>query len=105
MSRVSTHVLDTTRGRPAAGIIVKLFHAGRLIGSSVTDADGRCPNLLPGGFPLHPGAYRLLFEVATYFPDGFYPEVSVSFQVNEDTRHYHVPLLISAFGYTTYRGS
>jgi 5-hydroxyisourate hydrolase len=105
MSTISTHVLDTASGQPAAGIEVRLFEAGREIGRGVTDAQGRCSSLLPPGSVLSPGEFRLVFSVAARFPDGFYPEVAVSFLVRDVAAHYHVPLLISPFGYTTYRGS
>ena len=98
-------MLDTANGRPAAGIKVHLFLSGEAIGSGATDGDGRLRALLPEGAALIPGNYRLLFEVADYFPHGFYPEVSISFAVPDAAAHYHVPLLISPFGYTTYRGS
>jgi 5-hydroxyisourate hydrolase len=101
MSTISTHVLDTTTGQPAAHIGVRLFQADREIAHAVTDANGRC--ILPP--ELAPGVFRLLFDIASRFPDGFYPEVSISFIVRDAAAHYHVPLLISPFGYTTYRGS
>ncbi|MFZ0589826.1 MAG: hydroxyisourate hydrolase [Bryobacteraceae bacterium] len=105
MSGISTHVLDTARGRPAAGIKVYLFSSDAAIGSGITDEDGRLRGLLPDGATLKPGSYRMLFEIGDYFPQGFYPEISVSFAVQDDAAHYHVPLLISPFGYTTYRGT
>lgn len=105
MSGISTHVLDTTNGRPAAGIEAQLYLADEPIGSGVTDRDGRIRNLLQEGALLKPGSYRMLFKIADYFPQGFYPEVSISFVVRDTAAQYHVPLLISPFGYTTYRGS
>ena len=105
MSGVSTHILDTANGRPAAGIKVLLFQSNEVIGSGVTDRDGRLQALLPERARLKPGAYRIVFEIADYFPDGFYAEVNVTFLVRDEMAHYHVPLLISPFGYTTYRGS
>jgi 5-hydroxyisourate hydrolase len=105
MSGISTHVLDVARGCPAAGIRVRLFFSDAAIGSGVTDQDGRLRNLLPEGATLKPGSYRILFEIGNYFPQRFYPEVSVSFAVRDDAAHYHIPLLISPFGYTTYRGT
>jgi 5-hydroxyisourate hydrolase len=106
MSTISTHVLDTAFGRPAAGVGVTLVDAqGAAVGSAVTDADGRAR-----GFTgtLIAGSYRLRFDVASYFRDSarecFYDEVVVSFHV-DGAGHYHVPLLVSPFGYTTYRGS
>jgi 5-hydroxyisourate hydrolase len=105
MSGISTHVLDTSRGKPAANVRVRLFHRDVEIGSAVTSEDGRCPALLPKGTTLLPGAHRLTFEIGSYFENGFYPEVTVCFEVRDAAAHYHVPLLISPYGYTTYRGS
>jgi 5-hydroxyisourate hydrolase len=113
MSAITTHVLDTARGRPAAGIPVALEgRTGRewlAIGTGVTDTDGRCRTLLAPGAALVAGIYRLTFDTASYFAsDGvqsFYPEVRVTFEVRDPQQHYHVPLLISPYGYTTYRGS
>ena len=105
MNHLSTHVLDTSRGKPAAGVPARLYHADRLINSQFTDADGRCQNLLPDGMVLAAGTYRIVFDVAAYFPDGLYPDVTISFKVQAGAAHYHIPLLLSPFGYTTYRGS
>ncbi|MBV9084047.1 MAG: hydroxyisourate hydrolase [Acidobacteriaceae bacterium] len=105
MSGISTHLLDTAAGRPACGVAVRLFHYDEEIAHGTTDDDGRCPALLPNDAVLHPGIYRIVFDVAGKFPDGFYPEITVSFRVDDTSAHYHVPLLVSPFGYTTYRGS
>jgi 5-hydroxyisourate hydrolase len=113
MSALTTHVLDTARGRPAAGVAVTLYRSGDggwiLLGHGVTDADGRCRNLLASDAPLAAGRYRLSFETGAWFhADGleaFHPHVDITFDVRESGQHYHVPLLISPFGYTTYRGS
>ena len=105
MSGISTHVLDTAAGRHAAGIAVQLWRDGTQIGSAVTDEGGRCAALLPADAVLLPGPYELVFEVAEYFPNGLYPEVAITFRVSEVTSHYHIPLLLSPFGFTTYRGS
>ncbi|HEX6197380.1 MAG TPA: hydroxyisourate hydrolase [Jiangellaceae bacterium] len=104
MSTVTTHVLDTSRGRPAAGVPVALEDAdGNGIGSGATDADGRINDLGPDDLPS--GTYRLLFGTAAYLGDDtFYPEVTVTFRVTAG-EHHHVPLLLSRYGYTTYRGS
>ena len=103
MSSLSTHVLDTARGRPAAGVPVRLLDgSGAGLDEGVTDADGRIGSL---GGELAPGTYTLRFEVTAYQPDGFYPEVAVTFAVSEGEDHYHVPLLLSPYGYSTYRGS
>jgi 5-hydroxyisourate hydrolase len=102
---ISTHILDTAAGRPAANVRVVLFQGERQIASGVTDANGRCAALLAEGSELEAGTYRLSFEVGSYFPASFYPEVNVTFSVRDAKQHYHVPLLISPFGFTTYRGS
>ena len=112
MPGISTHVLDTARGRPAEGVEAVLEHlddeGGREIGHGRTDADGRIRDLL-GGAPLHPGVYRLTFDTGSYFggrgEDAFYPEVAIVFAVRDAEQHHHVPLLLSPFGYSTYRGS
>ncbi len=107
MSHVTTHVLDSSVGRPAPGIEVELQdHAGSLIATGVTDADGRVATLGPDS--LEPGPYRLVFATAPYFAatgtPTFYPRVTLDFTV-ADGGHYHVPLLLSPFAYSTYRGS
>lgn len=113
MSAITTHVLDTARGRPAAGLPVTLeAEAGstwKLLGRGVTDADGRLRDLLPASTPLAAGTYRLTFDTAAYFLaqnlEAFYPEVRIVFAVRDAQQHYHVPLLLSPFGFSTYRGS
>ena len=114
MSAITTHVLDTSRGRPASGVPVRLeiqTETGdwQTLGGGATDADGRCKNLLPSGVALAAATYRLTFETAIYFDahgaTGFYPQVSVVFVVRDATQHHHVPLLLNPFGYSTYRGS
>ena len=114
MSAITTHVLDTSRGRPAEGVPVRLETltgegGWRELGSGTTDADGRLKDLLPARRKLSAGAYRLTFDTSTYFVyhgvTSFYTEVSVTFFVADASQHYHVPLLLSPFGYTTYRGS
>jgi 5-hydroxyisourate hydrolase len=112
MSGLTTHVLDTARGLPAVGMRVDV-HTSRdggwvEVGGGVTNADGRVPGLLPDG-PLAAGTYRLTFGTGAWFEaqgiEGFYPEVSVVCAIDDPTRHYHVPLLISPFAFSTYRGS
>jgi len=107
-SPITTHVLDTARGVPAVGLPVALSRqvAGdwQLLGQGVTDADGRAANLLPTGHLLQAGRYRLTFGVAAY-QASFFPEVVVCFEISDTSRDYHVPLLLSPFGYSTYRGS
>lgn len=112
MSGVSTHVLDTARGLPAAGIAVTLEAAAgtdwRELAAGTTDADGRVPGLLPGGFPAA-GDYRLRFATGPYFrrtgDPVFYPEVVIHVRTDTPGGKYHLPLLLSPFGYSTYRGS
>ncbi|MDQ6818747.1 MAG: hydroxyisourate hydrolase [Actinomycetota bacterium] len=99
MSSISTHVLDTAHGRPAAGVPVTLSRDGAVIGRGITDADGR----LRVVERTQAGAHRITFDTAAL--STFYPEVSIDFVVAGDAEHYHVPLLISPFGYSTYRGS
>jgi len=107
-SPITTHVLDTARGRPAAGLGVTLGRwSGETwtpLGDGRTDADGRALTLLAPGAVLEPGTYRLTFAVGAW-QDGFFPEVAISFRVVDPAQHYHVPLLLSPFGYSTYRGS
>ena len=111
---ISTHVLDTALGLPAAGVAVTLERVEArdravFIAQGVTDADGRVPALVPVESSVGAGAYRLSFDVTPYFAvtqrTSFYSEISVTFTVGDDARHYHVPLLLSPFGYSTYRGS
>jgi len=113
MSPITTHVLDTMRGRPASDVPVILETrrdaAWRQVGHGRTDADGRLRTLLPEGDPAPPGIYRLTFDTAAYFAaadlQSFYPRVVIEFIVVSGETHYHVPLLLSPFGYTTYRGT
>ena len=110
---ISTHILDTHLGRPAANVPVTL---ARTIGSEWvpihvdrTDADGRCQQLLPRDQPLQPGTYRIHFATAEYYAQqgvhGLYPFVEIVFLVTSSDQHFHIPLLLTANGYTTYRGS
>lgn len=112
MSGITTHVLDTGRGRPATGVPVTLERADAqgswtLLGAGKTDADGRLRSLLT----TSPGSatYRLTFDTGPYFAAGgvatFYPQVVITFCTTDADAHYHVPLLLNAFGYSTYRGS
>jgi 5-hydroxyisourate hydrolase len=112
-SPITTHVLDTSLGRPAAGVAIELYRiaadgGARLLGRGETDADGRLAGLLPAR-PIEAGRYRLDFAVGAYFAASgrasLYPAVSILFEVAEPAAHYHIPLLISPFGYSTYRGS
>jgi 5-hydroxyisourate hydrolase len=111
MSTLSTHVLDAASGQPAAGVRVALDRrdgdAWRPLGEGVTDDDGRVRDLAADG--LGAGVHRLVFATGEYFAatgqTGFYPEVSVVFEVTGTGRHYHVPLLLSPYAFSTYRGS
>lgn len=111
-SPLTTHVLDTSTGRPARGVAVCLWRREadglRELARAVTNDDGRVPELLAEG-ALVAGVYRLGFATSAYFAaDGrpcFYPEVNIDFEVTATTEHHHVPLLLSPFGYATYRGS
>jgi 5-hydroxyisourate hydrolase len=114
MSGISTHVLDTARGVPAIDLPVKLEwqdSAGhwQLLATTATDQDGRCPQLSPAGSNLQAGHYRLIFDTERYFASqkihGLYPSVQITFAVRAGEAHFHIPLLLSAYGYTTYRGS
>lgn len=113
MSSISTHVLDTSRGRPAENVAITLEFldggAFRELGRGATDADGRLRALLPAGHPLQAGVYRLTFAVGAYHDAlgvaGFYPEVTISFEIRDPAQHHHVPLLLNPYGYSTYRGS
>jgi 5-hydroxyisourate hydrolase len=103
---ISTHVLDTVTGRPAAGIAVRLFAGEDLLAEGVTDRDGRC-RLTEGATGV--GTHRLVFATGQWFAeqdrDAFYPEVALTFVVQEPADHHHVPLLLAPFAYSTYRGS
>jgi 5-hydroxyisourate hydrolase len=113
MSQITTHVLDTSKGKPAAGIAIvleELTKSNHWIGrgKGETNADGRLPDLLASEVKLDRGIYRLLFDTASYFKiqgiQSFYPSVMITFEVT-DHAHYHVPLLLNPYGYSTYRGS
>lgn len=112
MSKITTHVLDVSRGRPAAGVPVILESqlvsgSWKELGRATTDSDGRVKTLLSG--PLELGTYRLTFETDSYFVqrniESLYPQVTIVFEVRNTQEHYHIPLLLSPFGYSTYRGS
>ena len=132
MSSLSTHALDTATGHPAKGLPLMLeyqpdaqawkqYCQDRLAGhesskpvwqtlaKGVTNADGRCPELLAAGTVIQPGLYRMDFDTASYFQQqgvtGFYPLVQVIFEITASNEHYHIPLLLSPYGYSTYRGS
>lgn len=112
MSQITTHILDTSRGCPAAGVLISLEKpAGNTwekIASGMTNADGRIPNLMSPSEILPPGRYVMVFGTEAYFKNlglaTFYPDIRIEFLVS-DSSHYHIPLLLNPFGYSTYRGS
>ena len=113
MSQITTHVLDTSKGKPAQGVHITLEKPNAdgswtELGKGETNADGRLPDLLAGETKLTPGIYRLVFDTASYFKaqgiKAFYPSVTIAFETT-DGSHYHVPLLLNPYGYSTYRGS
>jgi len=111
LGQITTHVLDTSVGKPGRGIKIALFGTGEdsgCIATGITNADGRIPDLLPRGRVLKNGLYKMIFRVGDYYKskqiDSFYPVVEIQFELSDHT-HYHIPLLISPFGYSTYRGS
>lgn len=104
---ITTHVLDLSRGCPAARIPVELDlfitgHGWREVGRGLTTTEGRIQDF---GEPAAPGLYRLSFDLASYLPEAFFPSIAITFDVRDAADHYHVPLLVSRFGYSTYRGS
>lgn len=113
-SQITTHILNTSQGRPAEGVQVELEMLGadgrfEHLGTGTTDADGRVQNLLSPTHMLERGNYRLRFASGDYFARygiaTFYPSVEILFHISNTTEHYHVPLLLNPFGYSTYRGS
>jgi 5-hydroxyisourate hydrolase len=113
MSAITTHILDLALGKPAASVPVELSilrdGSYAALGAGQTDSDGRLRTLLPQGAPLEAGIYRIKFDTSAYFASSgtksFYPWVEVTFEVTNSTAHYHVPLLLSPYGYSTYRGT
>ena len=113
MSQITTHILDTSLGKPAEGITIELFSFAddqwNLIGNGITDNDGRVINLLGQDIILAANTYKLKFRTEPYFKsqkrECFYPYVEIIFTVIDDSTHYHVPLLLNPYGYSTYRGS
>lgn len=113
MSQITTHVLDTAIGKPATGIDLTLSqfinNEWKLLGGGTTDSDGRVADLLPADKILGAGRYKVLFVTESYFKNqkvnAFYPYAEVVFDISGDGEHYHIPLLLSPFGYSTYRGS
>jgi 5-hydroxyisourate hydrolase len=117
MGKLSTHVLDTAHGRPAAGVAVELFfiqgHARTLLASTATNADGRCDKPLLEGEALQAGQYELVFAAGDYFAaqgvalpsPRFVDRVTIAFGVADPSQNYHVPLVVTPWSYSTYRGS
>lgn len=113
MSGLTTHILDTMHGRPAAGVRLRLSRDGEPVMSAVTNLDGRVDGPLLTGDQLAPGRYRLAFDIGEYYRDlgvalpepAFLDVVVIDFGVADTASHYHVPLLVSPYGYSTYRGS
>ena len=112
MSQITTHILDTSRGMPASGVTVTLYHFHNHgwdeIATDVTNMDGRVSELLPATLVLEAGNYKMRFDTKEYFDHfgvaSFYPFVEVVFSIDHE-KHYHIPLLLNPFGYSTYRGS
>ncbi len=113
MSQITAHILDTTRGLPAQNVPIALFaqQAGdwQELASGVTNSDGRIVGLLADNVKLPAGVYRMHFATAVYFKAnneaGFYPYIEIVFEIDESGSHYHIPLLLTGYGYSTYRGS
>ena len=113
MSAITTHILDISTGVPALGVPVvlerQIENGWEIIGEGETDDDGRLRDLLDSDFSLQAGNYRLVFDAESYFQknksEGFYAQITIAFVVRDAAQHYHVPLLLSPFGYSTYRGS
>ena len=109
---ITTHVLDTAAGRPGTSIAIELERADKnlwtLVGGGITDEDGRLRTLTQAG-PIQPGIYRIRFQTGAYFAaqgiTGFFPVVEIQFTVVDGAQHYHVPLLLSPYSFSTYRGS
>jgi len=112
MSQITTHILDTSIGKPASGVGIHLQKPTKEgwenLASGSTSSDGRISNLLEDEVKLHPGIYSIIFDVAEYFANigvkSFYPSIRITFEIFDDS-HYHIPLLLNPFGYSTYRGS
>jgi 5-hydroxyisourate hydrolase len=112
MSQLTTHILDTTKGKPAQGVSIVLYQQKNNdwteLAKGITNADGRIPNFLPKETLVEPGIYKMKFEVKAYFDKegiaSLYPYVEIVFDITTK-EHYHIPLLLNPFGYSTYRGS
>lgn len=109
MSQLTTHILDTSIGKPAKGVLITLYnHENELLAKGITNDDGRISDLLKNEAILPKGMYKLIFESGAYFAaqncKTFYPRITIEFEVSDES-HYHVPLLLNPYGYSTYRGS
>jgi 5-hydroxyisourate hydrolase len=112
MSQLTTHILDTSKGRPASGVTIILYQGQHdqwsELAKGITNADGRIPDLLKEDILLPHGSYKMRFDTKVYFDkqniETFYPYVEIIFDITTD-EHYHIPLLLNPFGYSTYRGS
>ena len=112
MSQITTHILDTALGRPASGVTIKLYQkqdeSWSELASGITNEDGRIANLLPEDAVLAEGIYKMHFQTSQYHQttqqEVFYPEVDIQFWIRSQ-EHYHIPLLLNPFGYSTYRGN
>lgn len=113
MTQITSHILDTSRGKPAEGVLVTLMQQHDddwlLLGSGVSNQDGRVSDFIGSSDPLTGGIFKLTFYLTDYYAQlsqrTFYPYVEVAFEIDSDGQHYHVPLLLSPYGYSTYRGS
>lgn len=113
MSQVTTHILDTSLGEPASNVEVQLYsysnNEWNELGQGKTDSDGRVTNLIDSDQSLEAGEYKLRFEIASHYSsnntESFYPFIDIVFKISAGGQHYHVPLLLNPFGYSTYRGS
>ena len=113
MSGLTTHILDTMHGRPAAGVTLRLKRGGEVVAQALTNVDGRCDAPLLTAETATPGAYRLEFDIGDYYREfgvklpepAFLDVVAIEFGIADPKAHYHVPLLVSPYGYSTYRGS
>ncbi|MSP56939.1 MAG: hydroxyisourate hydrolase [Myxococcales bacterium] len=105
---ITTHILDLARGKPAADVAIRLIGPDGKVHAGATDADGRCRDLLAPG-QVTAGTWRLEFDIGTYQQrhgvEPFYPRAMVELEVRDPAQHFHIPLLLSPFGYSTYRGS
>ena len=113
--KITSHILDLSRGKPASGVEASLYQKDsssqewKLIGKDVSNQDGRLTQLLEIYYPLQSGVYKIVFESGSYYKkqnlETFYPQIGILFNIDDSKQHYHVPLLLNQFGFSTYRGS